>query len=1183
MNILKLSTDMQSELVRDLSPESTAANMLAKIVEQTSKILEASACTIFIIDPQGKSATQYAGTGYQSKFVNVGRVPVIPAHEVLENPAKEDVMGLTSWILSTGRSFLAQTPDELRDHPHYSGKHDPEQLPGKKLQLQTFLGVALRGIRGEVIGLIKAERRVEDDKVIEPFSISDQITIETVARVASKCLMYLKIAQEDSSDEAIIARVRWAREVITEATTTEGELDSFLDIVVKVVAATMQADSCAIYLIDERKNTLTQRAGVGFQAPRDVIRSYLLPSQEQIEASDEPVGLTAWIAATGDSHYAPNFESLSEHPHHRGKYDRVNFPGETRTECGAFLGVPLKVGGTIIGVLKVENIAKCSELDTRDFSKESQRRANVLSQDIALAIVRFQQQSRARYKVISDAQPTIFDILRGGLDVRALVKRVVEETAKLFNARACALFLKEGDRLIQPPWAAYGWAAKGPEVREYRLVEPATIARNPKPDEKVGLTVWIAVMREKFTAWSNLELTQHPHHKGTFDEHNFEAYERCESFMGVPLLVGDRLVGVLKVETKMKQIGSEQEEFTYFSEQDELVFDLIANSAAIAIENAKLLESQRLAEQIDSATQQLLPDLHKFVQNNLHAADTLRQAADLLSGRTPRVAHIIDHYAALLQPDFSIQHLEAIQELIGQYGDFLKESHPASVLYQAYLNALKADTLPRLSKCCASSDALTDAQLLESKFYLVDSASILLGIYRNIAMLIKSGQTNISRVSREWILVYLKEQQEKLDQLSQPEQNILRRIIEQWLDIVENAPEEFIDLPNPYIPGPPVRPEAGTPFFGRQDVFEWVAENLHGEFQENTLILFGERRMGKTSILLQLEKGNLGKPLRERKLLPLCPVFIDLQAIQNPMTHTVLHYIAKKVSSHPQIDERIILPSLDHFKNNPLAFNDFMTDISKLMKDALVVLMIDEFELLINWVTREDVSSDIYGQLRHQMQHLPNVAFILAGSRQIENAPAEYSNTILNIALPKEVSFLDEPNARDLIEKPVAGKVIYRKEAVDELLLLTHCHPYLLQLLCHHLIDEMKQAKKENCISLDHVQATVNHFIKQGIPHFSSIWSGLDQVERKTLNALVDLTMHGQNSIPLSLLETNLEYSSSEITQALTRLGRHQLVEEVRLHRPASNTKEVAYRPTMPLFSIWLQQQKQLHPTLNEV
>ena len=337
MDILKLSSDLQCELIQELCLEADIAGMLTRIADQTSEVLRASACSIFTLDPGGRTATQRAGTGYQTQAINMARSRIVPADRVPIAPAPDEKLGLTGWIMSTGQSFLAETPEELIKHPHRSGEHDPEQLPGEELRLQTFLGVPLQGVRGEIIGLIKAERREGKTGVVASFSTHDQIVMQTMAQIASKCLIYWQMAQDGRADQAVTA---WARDVIAEAAATAGELDSFLGYVVDVASAAMRADSCGIYLRDESRKTLTQRAGNGTQQPRFVIRSYPLPTPQQVENTREHVGVTSWIAATGGVVYARNYRELHAHPHHLGHFDRWNFPEETATICGAFLGIP---------------------------------------------------------------------------------------------------------------------------------------------------------------------------------------------------------------------------------------------------------------------------------------------------------------------------------------------------------------------------------------------------------------------------------------------------------------------------------------------------------------------------------------------------------------------------------------------------------------------------------------------------------------------------------------------------------------------------------------------------------------------------------------------------------------------------------------------------------------------------
>jgi AAA+ ATPase superfamily predicted ATPase len=74
---------------------------------------------------------------------------------------------------------------------------------------------------------------------------------------------------------------------------------------------------------------------------------------------------------------------------------------------------------------------------------------------------------------------------------------------------------------------------------------------------------------------------------------------------------------------------------------------------------------------------------------------------------------------------------------------------------------------------------------------------------------------------------------------------------------------------NPYVAGSPIRGQ--EMFFGRDNVFEWLREHLIGQFQDNAIVLYGERRTGKTSILYQIPR-RLDDP-------SYIPVLIDLQQL----------------------------------------------------------------------------------------------------------------------------------------------------------------------------------------------------------------------------------------------------------------------------------------------------------------
>ena len=1171
----KRSADVQCHFLRTLSEQTKRDELLKYIVEQVMLILEASACSIYIVDEDPRTATQRAGAGYQEKFVGIATCQVVPENQVdLNHPEPGDKLGITGWIHSTGKSFLARTPEELLAHPHRLGIHDPDMSPDSPLALQTFLGVPIRGKHGEIMGVIKAERRYDPALAGQPFSVEQQIILETIARMTSSSLGYLETSRTRSVDAAITA---WARDVIAEASITENDMDGFLSIVVNVVAAAMRADSCGIYITDPNKNTLTQRAGIRSQQPRFVIRSYYLPRKDQIVAKPrtrkEKVGLTAWIAATGKPFYARNFKELSAHPHHLGYYDDKNF--ETNTECGAFLGVPLQVAGNIVGTLKVENIVQKPGPDTREFSEEAQRRFDVLAQDIALAIVRLQQHAREPYQVIIDAQQTIFEVLRGGQDVQKLASTVVKKTMELLSARACSLFLKEGEYLIQPEWAAAGYAQIGysadhPVRRQYRLVDKNNIVENPANEqEKVGLTVWIAAKREKFTARSNTELRQHPHHLGTFDKFNFdkEKKEQCESFMGVPLTVGDELVGVLKVESKKKIDEEGNEEYTYFSEQDELVFDLIAKSVAIAIENAKLSESRRLAEQIMAQTHRLLPDLHEFVKDDTRSVETLNQVANAISGRLPNIAMIIENYAVLTLPNFPMRSLDAIADLMMSIGEALEGGRAMGLLYQEFYKALQVSTTAELAQFCSQSQLGNEVQFGATQFFLAEQAA---RFFKIVTMMKEELQgKSETRSSLDTALAHLESQREKIARLAPPERGILLRILDLWRTILSTARGNFVKIANPYIIGRPVDPES-SPFFGRGDVFNWISENLHGATQKNILVFHGERRVGKTSILLQIQRGQLGSALRNNPQQPICPIFIDLQGFNDAGTYKFLYYICnsifKQVSDHSlNFAVKLNPPDLELIQQFPFgAFQEYIRNTCKLLGNTGLVLMVDEFERLDDLVKSGKVEEEIYDQLRTLMQFERNLTFILAGTHELEELSSKYRNLVHNIALIREISFMDKDDAIHLIRQPVAGLVSYDDAAVEELWRHTHGHPYLLQCLCFDLITDMNRRGDGNFIAHGHVENIIQRFI--AVRNLDALWERCTALDRSILVALAKTYERRQYGMSRAELAGMFpDCPEAELEDSLARLIKRTLLE-----KSARASGESEYTHTILLFSKWL-------------
>ncbi|MBW2570095.1 MAG: GAF domain-containing sensor histidine kinase [Deltaproteobacteria bacterium] len=65
--------------------------------------------------------------------------------------------------------------------------------------------------------------------------------------------------------------------------------------------------------------------------------------------------------------------------------------------------------------------------------------------------------------------------------------------------------------------------------------------------------------------------------------------EKCESFIGLPLLIRDEVIGVLKAENKI--VDSAHPE-PYFTPEEEQVFEILASIAAIVVRNATLITDE---------------------------------------------------------------------------------------------------------------------------------------------------------------------------------------------------------------------------------------------------------------------------------------------------------------------------------------------------------------------------------------------------------------------------------------------------------------------------------------------------------------------------------------------------------------------------------------------------------------
>ncbi|NTU84066.1 MAG: ATP-binding protein, partial [Chloroflexales bacterium] len=347
------------------------------------------------------------------------------------------------------------------------------------------------------------------------------------------------------------------------------------------------------------------------------------------------------------------------------------------------------------------------------------------------------------------------------------------------------------------------------------------------------------------------------------------------------------------------------------------------------------------------------------------------------------------------------------------------------------------------------------------------------------------------------------------------------------------------EIDSPYVSGVPLTASQEI-FVGRADVSMRI-EQLLLDRRRPPLLLYGQRRMGKTSLL-----NNLGR------LMPstIVPLFVDLQGpVAQASDHAGLLYnLARGMASSAARQHGLMLPPLSRadLTDDPFTrFDEWLDQLELALGPAVALLMLDEFEALEHGLNDGRFSEAmVLGMLRHLIQHRPRIKLLLAGSHQLQEAH-RWASYLINVQVV-HLGYLHEPEARQLIERPTPDFALrYEPAAAGRVLALTRCHPFLVQLLCAEIValkNEQPPEQRRVAIAAD-VEAASGAALAHGSFFFADIeHNQADAAGRALLRRLASL---GQNAIvpgrALAHDDTGVEGTQA----ALDMIERRDLVERV--------------------------------------
>jgi len=364
------------------------------------------------------------------------------------------------------------------------------------------------------------------------------------------------------------------------------------------------------------------------------------------------------------------------------------------------------------------------------------------------------------------------------------------------------------------------------------------------------------------------------------------------------------------------------------------------------------------------------------------------------------------------------------------------------------------------------------------------------------------------------------------------------QILSNHCDKLAKVSELYQEIDSPYIIGLPLT-EQQEIFVGRSDTSQRI-EQLILKRSCPPLLLYGQRRMGKTSLL-----KNFSRLLSS----DIIPLFVDLQraALSPSNAEGFIFNLAKYMVDSAKQQSGLTLPNLSReeliAEADPFSsFDNWLDIIQKKLEQKTALLILDEFEALDKVIEKGRFDEeDVLGMLRHLIQHRPRFKVLLAGSHTIEEFQ-RWASYLINVQVV-HISYLKQPEARQLIEQPVQDFTLrYEPNAVDRVLQLTRCHPFLIQLLCAEIIalkNEQDPSIRRRATLAD-VEAAIPEALSVGSFFFADIQS--NQADAAGLAILQFLAARGEGATVTRL--TILQYFPDK-SDAINLLLQRELIEEV--------------------------------------
>ena len=299
---------------------------------------------------------------------------------------------------------------------------------------------------------------------------------------------------------------------------------------------------------------------------------------------------------------------------------------------------------------------------------------------------------------------------------------------------------------------------------------------------------------------------------------------------------------------------------------------------------------------------------------------------------------------------------------------------------------------------------------------------------------------------------------------------------------------------NPYTFRGPIRNQKF--FFGRKKDIEHIFSFLSNE-QPQSCSIIGERRIGKTSLLLHIRKREVySNYLKD----PFVFVFFDFQKALRKSREYFFEETIKEILR--QIKENIQINAKENA--NFEGFEKLLSELKKL--GYKLVFLFDEMESVNG---NSSFDEEFFSSLRSLVNSY-DIAYITASQKSLADlclSKEILSSPFFNVFQQCWLGLLDEEEALSLILEPARhnGMIFNKEKDLPFIVKIAGNHPFFIQIACYYLFEKKKnlgmlsgeQLKEKD---FDEIVELVARDLKE---HFGYIWGHLNNEDRSCIREII--------------------------------------------------------------------------------